>query len=63
MSEERNWDEEFEEILDDSDQWIPEFYEDEDADLGPAIAEGASLEEAIEEWKSWREGEQRKGAI
>ena len=56
MSErERNWDDEFEEIVDDPKQHPIEFYEDEDADLGPAVGEGGTLEEAIEEWKRNRE--------
>jgi hypothetical protein len=52
---ERNWDDEFEEIVDDPKQHPIEFYEDEDADLGPAVGEGGTLEEAIEEWKRNRE--------
>jgi hypothetical protein len=32
-----------------------EFYEDEGANLGPAVGEGRTLREAIEEWKRNRE--------
>ena len=59
MSEEKRtpeeWDDAFEEIIDDPKQHPIEFYEDEDADLGPAVAEVGTLEEAIEEWKRMRE--------
>jgi hypothetical protein len=48
MSEERNWQEEFEDIVDDPKQHPIVFYEGGDADLGPAIAEGSTLKEAIE---------------
>ena len=59
MSEEKRtpaeWDDAFEEIVDSPKQHPIEFYEDEDADLGPAVAEGETLLEAIEEWKRMRE--------
>ncbi|HKH38813.1 MAG TPA: hypothetical protein VKA82_16795 [Rubrobacter sp.] len=59
MSEEKRtpeeWDDAFEEIIDDPKQHPIEFYEDEDADLGPAVGEGRTLEEAIEEWERNRE--------
>lgn len=55
LSEERNWQEEFEDIVDDPKQNPIVFYEDEDAELGPAIAEGGTLEEAIEEWNRNRD--------
>jgi hypothetical protein len=59
MSEEKRtpeeWDDAFEAIIDDPKQHPIEFYEDEDADLGPAIAEVGTLEEAIEEYKRMRE--------
>ena len=45
----------FKEIVDDPKQHPIEFYEDEDADLGPAVGEGGTLEEAIEEWRRNRE--------
>jgi hypothetical protein len=47
-AEERKWDEEFEDIIDDPKQHPIVFYEGGDADLGPAIAEGSTLKEAIE---------------
>ena len=54
MSEERNWQEEFEDIIDDPEQNPIVVYSeaDEDAQLGPAIAEGATLEEAIERYQA-----------
>jgi hypothetical protein len=59
MSEEKRtpeeWDDAFEAIIDDPKQHPIEFYEDEDADLGPAIAEVGTLEEAIGEYKRMRE--------
>jgi hypothetical protein len=59
MSEEKRtpeeWDDAFEEIVDDPNQSPIVFYEDGDADLGPAIAEGWTLEQAIEEYKRMRE--------
>ena len=45
----------FQEIVDDPNQQPIEFYEDEDANLGPAVGEGGRLEEATEEWKRNRE--------
>jgi len=45
----------FKEIVDDPEQQPIESYEDEDADLGPAVGEGGTLEEAREEWKRNRE--------
>lgn len=45
----------FEEIVDDPKQQPIESYEDEDANLGPAVGEGRTLEEAREEWKRNRE--------
>jgi hypothetical protein len=51
LSEERTpqqWDDEFEDIIDDPNQSPIVFYEGGDADLGPAIAEGSTLKEAIE---------------
>jgi methylphosphotriester-DNA--protein-cysteine methyltransferase len=41
----------FQEIIDDPKQQPIKFYEDEDANLGPAVGEGGTLEEAREEWK------------
>ena len=59
MSEEKRtpeeWDDAFEEIVDSSAQQPIEFFEDEDAEVGPAIAEVGTLEEAIEEYKRMRE--------
>ena len=58
MSEERTpeeFDDAFEEIIDDPKQHPIEFYGDGDADLGPAIAEGWTVREAIEEYKRMRE--------
>jgi hypothetical protein len=59
MSEEKRtpeeWDDAFEEIIDDPKQHPIEFYEDEDANVGPAVGEGRTLEEAIEEWNRNRE--------
>jgi hypothetical protein len=53
MSEERNWQEDFEDIIDDSKQNPIQFYGDEDVqDLGPAIAEGQSLREVIERYQA-----------
>jgi hypothetical protein len=45
----------FKEIVDDPKQQPIESYEDEDANLGPAVGEGGTLEEAREEWKRNRE--------
>ena len=45
----------FQEIVNDPKQQPIEFYEDEDAELGPAVGEGRMLEEAIEEWERDRE--------
>ena len=45
----------FQEIVDDPKQQPIESYEDEDANLGPAVGEGGTLEEAREEWKRNRE--------
>jgi methylphosphotriester-DNA--protein-cysteine methyltransferase len=45
----------FQEIVDDPKQQPIESYEDEDANLGPAVGEGRTLEEAREEWKRNRE--------
>ena len=59
MSEEKRtaeeWEDAFEEIIDSPKQQPIEFYEDEDANLGPAVGEGRTLEEAREEWKRNRE--------
>jgi hypothetical protein len=58
LSEERtprDWQEEFEDIVDDPKQQPIKSYEDEDANLGPAVGEGGTLEEAREEWKRNRE--------
>jgi hypothetical protein len=59
MSEEKRtpeeWDDAFEEIVDNPKQQPIEFYEDEDANLGPAVGEGGTFEEAREEWKRNRE--------
>ena len=59
MSEEKRtpeeWDDAFEEIVDSPKQQPIEFFEDEDANLGPAVGEGRTLEEAIEEWERNRE--------
>jgi hypothetical protein len=49
------WEDAFEEIIDDPKQQPIEFYEDEDANLGLAVGEGRTLEEAIEEWNRNRE--------
>lgn len=49
------WEDAFEEIVDDPKQQPIEFYEDEDANLSPAVGEGRTLKEAIEEWKRNRE--------
>jgi DNA gyrase/topoisomerase IV subunit A len=43
------------EIVDDPKRQPIESYEDEDANLGPAVGEGGTLEEAREEWKRNRE--------
>ena len=45
----------FKEIVDDPKQQPIESYEDEDANLGPAVGEGGRLEETTEEWKRNRE--------
>jgi methylphosphotriester-DNA--protein-cysteine methyltransferase len=45
----------FQEIVDDPKQQPIESYEDEDANLGPAVGEGRTLEEGVEEWKRNRE--------
>ena len=59
MSEEKRtpeeWEDAFEDIIDSPKQQPIEFYEDEDADLGPAVGEGRTLEEAIVEWERNRE--------
>ena len=59
MSEEKRtpeeWEDAFEAIIDDAGQHPIEFFEDGDADLGPAIAEGWTVREAIEEYKRMRE--------
>ena len=59
MSEEKRtpeeWDDAFEEIVDSPAQQPIEFFEDEDAEVGPAIAEGWTVREAIEEYKRMRE--------
>jgi hypothetical protein len=55
MSEERNWQEDFEDIIDDPRQNPIQFYGDADvqeASLGPAIAEGQSLREVIERYQA-----------
>jgi hypothetical protein len=54
LSKERNWNEEFEDIVDDPEQNPIVFYEDEDAELGPAVGEGRTLEEAIEAYQEYR---------
>jgi hypothetical protein len=54
LSEERNWNEEFEDIVDDPEQNPIVFYEDEDAELGPAVGEGRTLEEAIERYQLYK---------
>jgi hypothetical protein len=59
MSEEKRtpeeWDDAFEAIVDSPKQHPIEFYEDQDAELGPAVAEVGTLEEAIAEWRRMRE--------
>ena len=59
MSEQKRtpaeWEDAFEEIIDDPKQHPIEFFEDEDADLDPAIAEGWTVREAIEEYERMRE--------
>jgi hypothetical protein len=59
MSEEKrtpeDWDDAFEVILDDPKQHPIQLYGDGDADLGPAVAEGWTVREAIEEYKRMRE--------
>ena len=54
LSEERNWNEEFDDIVDDPEQNPIVFYEDEDAELGPAVGEGRTLEEAIERYQLYK---------
>jgi hypothetical protein len=54
LSKERNWNEEFEDIVDDPEQNPIVFYEDEDAELGPAVGEGRTLEEAIERYQLYK---------
>jgi hypothetical protein len=54
LSEERNWNEEFEDIVDDPEQNPIVFYEDEDAELGPAVGAGRTLEEAIERYQLYK---------
>jgi hypothetical protein len=58
LSEERtarDWEDEFEDIIDDSNQNPIQFYEDEDVqDLGPAIAEGQSLREVLERYQAMK---------
>jgi len=59
MSEQKRtpaeWDDAFEEIIDSPKQQPIQFFEDGDADLGPAIAEGWTVREVIEEYKRMRE--------
>jgi hypothetical protein len=59
MSEEKRtpeeFDDAFEAIIDDPKQHPIEFFGDGDADLGPAIAGGWTVREAIEEYKRMRE--------
>jgi hypothetical protein len=51
----RDWDEAFEDIVDDPKQNPIVFYEEEDAyDLVPAIAEGPTLRDAIERYQEYR---------
>jgi hypothetical protein len=52
------WEDAFEEIVDSPNQSPIVFYEDGDADLGPAIAEGSTLDEVIEAYVREREGMQ-----
>jgi hypothetical protein len=53
LSEERNWQEDFEDIIDDPNQNPIQFYRDEDVEnLGPAVAEGQSLREVIEHYQA-----------
>jgi hypothetical protein len=55
LSEERNWNEEFEDIVDDPKQNPIVFYGDENVeDLGPAIAEGGTRWEAIERYQLYK---------
>jgi hypothetical protein len=59
LSEERNWDEEFEDILDGPNQNPIQFYEDEDAELGPPIAEGVTPEELAAAYEEYRREQER----
>jgi hypothetical protein len=63
LSEERNWQEEFEDIVDDPEQDPIQFYGDEAvSDLGPAIAEGPTLREVIERYREYeRQRDERNG--
>jgi hypothetical protein len=64
LSEERNWREEFEDIVDDPGQDPIEFYIEDEADveLGPAIAEGPSLLDVIERYREYqRQRDERDG--
>ena len=55
LSEERNWQEEFEDIVDGGEQHPIVFYGDENVeDLGPPIAEGGTLREAIERYQLYQ---------
>lgn len=57
MSEERNWQEEFEDIVDGGEQHPIVFYGDENVeDLGPPIAEGSGLREVLERYQEFKRG-------
>jgi hypothetical protein len=52
---ERQWDDEFEEIVDDSNQNPIQFYEDENVgDRGSTIAEGETLREVLDRYERYR---------
>jgi hypothetical protein len=64
LSEERNWQEEFEDIVDDPEQDPIGFYIEDEADveLGPAIAEGPTLRDLIERYREYeRQRDERNG--
>jgi hypothetical protein len=52
---ERNWDDEFEEIVDHPDQNPHRVYSEEEVEwLGPAVAEGESIREVFEAYREYK---------
>jgi hypothetical protein len=55
LSEERNWQEEFEDIVDDPNQNPHRVYSEDEVEwLGPAVAEGESIEEVLEAYREYK---------